>query len=101
MFSGSPLLHQKAFWWRRGLPENINRNAAARIPIAANAQPFRFHARDQPLGDHYGAILMKRTMIAEAAHKQLKAFALDQMLVGYIIDNQIGKIGLASPILPI
>src|SRR5579859_4401246 len=58
-----------------GLPEHVDRNAAARIPIAADAQPGRIHRRDQALADRDGAILVEGAVIAEAGQEQLQGFA--------------------------
>src|SRR5258706_10071400 len=46
-----------------GLPEHVDRNAAARIPVAANAQPFRFDFIGDPLADHHRAVLMEGAVI--------------------------------------
>src|SRR6476646_4904743 len=48
-----------------GLPEHVDRDAAARIPIAADAQEFRLDLGGDPLADHDRAILMERAVIAE------------------------------------
>src|SRR3546814_6886850 len=44
---------------RRRLPEDGDRNHPARIPIAADAEPMRAHARDKPFGDADGTTLME------------------------------------------
>ena len=61
-----------AVGFRAGLPEHINRNAAARIPISSDAQPLRIEEFMQATADGDGAILMKRTVIAERAKKQFQ-----------------------------
>src|SRR5438874_12959477 len=38
------------------LPEHIDRHAAARIPVAADAEPFRLEQVGDPLADADGAI---------------------------------------------
>src|SRR5216683_1840684 len=48
-----------------GLPEHVDRNTAARIPVAADAQPFRLDLGGYPFADHNRAVLMKRAVIAE------------------------------------
>ena len=47
------------------LPEHINRNAAAWIPIAADAQPMRLHLRKKSLANANSAVFMKGGVIAE------------------------------------
>ena len=58
-------------WQLAGLPEHVDRNAAARIPIAADAQPFRLDFRRYPFADHDRAVLMERAMIAETRDIEL------------------------------
>src|SRR4051812_32695169 len=49
---GDPLLgHPQARRRLAGLPEDVDRHAAARIPIAADPQPQRLHLLGEPLGD--------------------------------------------------
>ena len=62
---------------RAGLVEHVDRHAAARIPIAADAQPARRERRDQPAGDAERAILVEGAVIAERAEKELQRLALD------------------------
>src|SRR3546814_7422298 len=46
---------------RAGLPEDVDRDAAARIPIAADAQPFRLHFVGEEAADADGAILDRKS----------------------------------------
>src|SRR6266581_3557981 len=48
------------------LPEHIDRHAAARIPVAADAQPLRLDRRDELLGDRDRAVLVEGAVVAEA-----------------------------------
>src|SRR5690242_5154728 len=48
-----------------GLPEHVDRDTAARIPVAADAQPFRLDRSGDPLADHDRAVLVERAVIAE------------------------------------
>src|SRR6478735_3083982 len=48
------------------LPVHVDRHSAARIPIAADAQPQRFHLSRQALADADGQVLVKAAMVAEA-----------------------------------
>ena len=52
-----------------GLVEHVDWDTAARIPIAADAQPFRHRRRDQPAGDGQRAILVERAVITERSKK--------------------------------
>ena len=55
-----------------GLPEDVDRDAAARIPIAADPQPARLPSPRQPLADADRAVLVERGVVAEAAEEQLE-----------------------------
>src|SRR5262245_51894295 len=55
-----------------GLPEHVDRHAAARMEIAADAQPARLEMVEQALADANRTIFMERRMIAEAVEKQLQ-----------------------------
>src|ERR1700730_1735170 len=57
-------------WQFAGLPEHVDRDAAARIPVAADAQPFRFDFTRDPLADHHRAVLMEGTVITKARDKK-------------------------------
>ena len=48
------------------LPKHVDRHAAARIPVAADAQPFRVEQRGEFLADSDRAVLVEGAMIAEA-----------------------------------
>src|SRR5258708_26295787 len=66
--------------FRRGaaLPEHIYRDAAARKPIAADAQPTRLGHRDEPPADGHGAVLVERPVVTEGAEIELQRLGLDQ-----------------------
>src|SRR3981189_2474927 len=55
-----------ALWQSSGLPEHVDRNAAARIPVAADAQKFRLDLGCDPFADHDRAVLVKRPMMCES-----------------------------------
>jgi hypothetical protein len=55
----------KAFWRRGALPEDIDRHSAARIPVATDPQPLRFHFGHQALADADRHILVKAAMVAK------------------------------------
>src|SRR6185312_6463390 len=86
--------HPQPVGHRAGLVEDIDRHAAARIPIAADAQPGGCDLPDQPLGDGEGAVLVEIAVIAKSAEEELKRLALDQPLAGDVIDHEMREVGL-------
>lgn len=66
--------HVEAFGGLARLPEDVDGNAAAGIPIAADPQPFGLHRIDDPLADIDGAILVKGAVVSVGAEEQLEAF---------------------------
>ena len=58
----------------RGLPEDVDRHAAARVPIAADPEPARFERLHQTLGDPQGAVLVKGALVAKRAEIKLERF---------------------------
>ena len=78
------------------MPEHVDRDSAARIPIAADAQPHRLHLVEQPLADADGAVLVKPGMVAEAAQEQFERLGFDDRLAGNIVDDEVREVGLAG-----
>src|SRR5262249_1732956 len=64
---GSP----QAFRQLAGLPEHVDRDAAAWIPVAADAQPLWLDLIRNTLADHHGAVLVERAVVAEARDVEL------------------------------
>src|SRR5690606_35195964 len=56
---------------RTGLPEHIDRYAAARIPVAADPEPARLEQLHEPLGDGERAVLVEGAVIAEGSEIEL------------------------------
>src|SRR5690606_17235070 len=79
---------------RAALPEDIDRNASARVPVAANPQPARPHFLEQALADADGDVLVEAAVITERGEEQLEALALDDGLAGGVVDYHVGEIGL-------
>src|SRR5215831_8983988 len=50
-----------------GLVENIDRDAATRVPISADPQPFRGQHFDQLARDRHGAVFVKGGVVAKRA----------------------------------
>src|SRR3546814_10021049 len=68
-----PLVGQPESLRRRGrLPEHVDRHAAARVPVAADAQPLRRQLRDEPAADGEGAVLVEGAVVAEGAEVELQ-----------------------------
>src|SRR5262249_23898247 len=78
------------------LPEDVDRYAAARIPIAADAQEFRLEQRDEFLADRDGAILVEGADIAEAAEIELERLRLEEPFFWRVVDHEVRKIRLAG-----
>src|SRR6202035_3654523 len=72
-----------------GLPEHVDRNAAARVPVAADAEPFRLDFGRYPLSDRNRAVLVERTMIAEARDIEFQGFRLQQPLARHVVDHEM------------
>src|SRR3569833_2076886 len=66
--------HPEPFRQLAGLPEHVDRNAAAGIPVAADAQPFRLDLVGDALADHDGAILVEGAVVAKAREIEFKGF---------------------------
>jgi uncharacterized tellurite resistance protein B-like protein len=79
-----------------GLPEHVDRHAAARIPIAADAQIPRLEQLRQALADRDGAILVEGAVIAEAVEEELERFRLDEPAVGHVVDHEKREVRLAG-----
>src|SRR6516225_828387 len=79
-----------------GLVEDVDRDATARVPIAADPQPARGQCRDEPPGDRQRAVFVERRMIAEGAEVELQRLALEDRSLGHVIDYEMGEIGLAG-----
>src|SRR5690242_16989795 len=93
---GNTLVRQpKPLGRRAGLIEHIDRDTAARIPIAADPEPDRVQFRNQPLGDSERALLMERAVVAKRAEKELQRLAFDQAILRYVIDHQMRKVRLS------
>ena len=86
----------QAGWRLAGLIEDIDRNAAARVPIAADPQPQRLQLLIQPFGDLERAGLVEAAVAAKGAKVELQRLALDQARIRRVVDNQMGEVGLAG-----
>src|SRR6266705_4971979 len=101
MFSTPPAIGRDALigdphalWQSAGLPEHVDRNAAARIPVAADAQPFWLDLVGDPLADHHRAVLMERAVIAKARDIEFERFGFQKPSAGDVIDHEMREIRL-------
>src|SRR4051794_5501820 len=76
------------------LPEHVDRNAAARIPIAPDPQIGGLDQLGDALADGDRRILVEGAVIAEAREKELERLRFEQPALGRVIDDEMGKIGL-------
>ena len=80
---------------RAGLPEHVDRHAAARIPVAADAQVVRLQQRRQPLADRHRAVLVERAVVAERGEVQLQRLGFDQPRLRHVVDDEVREVRLA------
>src|SRR6185369_664339 len=91
---GDALVGQPQALGRRArLPENVDRNAAARVPVAADPEPLGLHLARQTLADPDRHLLVEPGMVAVRAEEQLEALALDDRLARCIVDDEVGEVG--------
>src|SRR5829696_2028812 len=79
-----------------GLPEHVDRDTATRIPVAADAKPFRLDLGGNPLADHDRAILVEGAVIAKAGDIEFQRFGFQQPLARRVVDHEMREIRLAS-----
>ena len=79
-----------------GLPEHVDRDAAARIPVGADAQPDRVETLDQRARDLHAASLVEGTVVAKAGEIQLQRLAFHDPVAGYVVDHQMGEVRLGG-----
>src|SRR3954470_19812133 len=59
------------------LVEYVDRDAAARVPIAADPQPYRGQGIDQPARDGQSTVFVKGAVVAKRAEIELQRFAFE------------------------
>src|SRR5262249_3840474 len=69
------------------LPEHVDRDAATRIPVAADTQELRLDQRDYLLADGDGAVLMEAADVAEAAAIELERLRFQEPVARHVVDN--------------
>ena len=78
------------------LPEYVDRHAAARMEITADAQPLRFEHRDEFLADAHCAFFVEGAVIAEAVQIEFQRFRFHEPRPRHVIDDESGEVGLAG-----
>ena len=61
------------------MPEHVDRDAAAGVPVAADAQPAGVHFGVEALADADGDVFVKAGVVAEGAEEQFEL--LDSTMV--------------------
>src|SRR3546814_9364802 len=84
-----------AFGDRPRLMEHVDREAAARIPVAADAEPDRRHLRHEPFRDADRAVLVKGGLVPEGAEIKLQRLAFPEAAVGEVVDTVMREVGLS------
>src|SRR5262249_37449917 len=75
--------------------EHIDGYAAARIPIAANAEPMGSQNLNEPFADCDRAIFMESAVIAEGSEIEFERFRFHEQITRDVIDNQMREVGLS------
>src|SRR5262249_51213825 len=76
------------------LPENVDGNPTARIPIAADAQKSRLEQADELLSDGDRAVLVEGADVTEAAEIELERFRFEKPFSWHVVDHQMSEVGL-------
>jgi hypothetical protein len=78
------------------LPEDIDRDAAAGVPKACDAQPLGLGSLSEAAADPHRAIFVKRAVVTEALQVKLEAFGLYEPGARYVVDNEMREVGLTG-----
>ena len=81
---------------RAELPEHVDGDAAARKPIAADAQIRRFDQIGDALADGDRRVFVERPEIAEAREIELQRFRFEQPALRRIVDDEMSEVRLAG-----
>ena len=81
---------------RAGLVEHVDRDAAARIPIAADPQPVRRDRSDQAARDAKRAVLVKGADDCGTRRDRASATCSRRAPLGHVVDDEMREIGLAG-----
>ena len=78
------------------MPEYIDRDAAAGVPVTADAQVFRLQQTDEGFCNRDRAVLMEGGVVAVGGEVEFERFGFDDPQPGNIINDDVGEIGLAG-----
>ncbi len=76
--------------------EDIDGDAAAGVPVAADAEPFGVEFVKEALTDADGAIFMETGMVAEAVQIELERLGFHDGARRDVVDDEVREIGLAG-----
>src|SRR3954468_15917409 len=79
-----------------GLPEDVDRHAAARVEVAADPQPMRLEQIRDALADGHRDVLVKGAVVAKRLQIELQRFRLDQPFLRYVVDHQNSEVRLTG-----
>src|SRR6478672_4912999 len=77
------------------MPEHVDGHAAARKPIAADAQIGRLDQIDDALADGDRRVLVEGPVIAEAREIELERLRFDEPALRRVVDDEMGEVGLS------
>jgi len=78
------------------LPEHIDGNAAAWVPISADAKPLRFDRSRDPFADGNRAVLVESAMVTETRDIEFEGFRFQKPLARHIVDHKMREIRLSG-----
>ena len=73
--------------WSARLPEDVDRDAAPRIPIATDAQPAWREQFDQAIGDLQRTVFVESAVVAERGEIELELLRLHEPAVRHVVDH--------------
>src|SRR5262249_61039079 len=71
-------------------------HAATRVPVPTDAQVVRSDEPGQALADGHRAVFVEGAVVAEGVKIELERLGLHKPAVRYVVDDEMGKVGLAS-----
>jgi len=77
------------------LPEHVDRDAATRVPVAADPEPCRLDQLDDAFADGNGRVLVECTRVAEACEIKLERLRLEQPDTWGVVDHEMREVRLA------
>src|SRR5947209_1729872 len=78
------------------LPEHVDRDAAAWVPIAADPQPAWRQELHQSFADRDRAVLVKGAVVAKAGEVELERLRFDEPAAWDVVDHDDGEIRLTG-----